>query len=223
MREGVPRNCFAGVPLSFVAAHAEGLWATCLPMPSALEASPVASLYDRLREAFGERASLAVHRHFEGGDRARIAAVVVRAARHGIPIVATNAVRYAHRRDKKVMDVLHCIREGMTLDQAGRALAPNAEAHLKSEPEMRRVFAQLPGHEAWLARSRVIAEACTFQLTELGYRFPFEIDKPAFAGETPDQALRRLTYEGAQGAAPRPSPGRARRSASRRSSASSRG
>ncbi len=204
-REGVPKNCFAGIPFSFVAAHAEGLWAT---LPLAHDSTPVTHLHEQLREAFGERASLGVHRHFEGGDRGRIEAVVAASRRYGVPIVATNAVLYAHRRDKKVLDVLHCIREGMTLDQAGRSLTPNAEAHLKSEPEVRRLFSQLSHlkYEAWLARSREIADACTFDLKELRYRFPFEIERPAFDGETADQALRRLTYEGARQRLPDPLP-----------------
>ncbi len=203
-RDGVPRNCFAGVPFSFLADHAAGLWGT-LPLPplgdgdSDLHASRLAP---RLREAFGHRASLAVHRHLEGGDRARIEQGLALAREHDLPVVATHAVLYAQRRDKKIADVLHCIREGLTRDQAGRSLAPNAEAHLKSEPEMRRVLSQLEGHEGWLARSRVIAEACTFDLGQLAYKFPFELDEPAFAGETPDQALRRLTYEGAKARLP---------------------
>jgi error-prone DNA polymerase len=190
-RDGVPRNCFAGVPFSFIAKHTEGLWAT-LPLGRST------GLHAALRDAFGERASLAVHRHVEGGDRARIEEAIVCGRLHGIPLVATNDVLYAHRRDKKVHDVLYCIREGVTLDQAGRALTPNAEAHLKSEPEMRRAFACFPEHDEWLTRSRVIAEACTFDLSELAYRFPFELDDPAFPGETSDEALRRLTFEGAK-------------------------
>jgi error-prone DNA polymerase len=204
--EGVPRNCFAGIPMSFIAEHAEGLWATLPLPPIGQDPRDVARLRALLHEAFGERASLGVHRGFEGGDRARIEEAILGAQRHGIEVVATHAVHYAHRRDKRVLDVLHCIREGMTLDQAGRALSPNAEAHLKSEPEMRRIFSRLEGHAAWLARSRHIAEACTFDLKELHYRFPFEIDEPAFPGETADEALRRLTYEGAKVRLPDPLP-----------------
>jgi error-prone DNA polymerase len=192
-RDGVPRNCFAGIPFSFIAQHTEGLWAM-LPFSR----STGAKLPARLREAFGDRASLMVHRHFEGGDRARIEEAAARGRLLSIPLVATGHVLYAHRREKKVHDVLHCIREGVTLDQAGRALTPNAEAHLKSEPEMRRAFAGFPEHMEWMARSRVIADACTFDLKELKYRFPFELEKPAFPGETSDQALRRLTFEGAK-------------------------
>ena len=50
-------------------------------------------------------------------------ALVLRARELDAPIVATNAVRYARREEKLVYDVLHCIRENVTLDEAGRALA----------------------------------------------------------------------------------------------------
>ena len=61
---------------------------------------------------------------------------------------------------------------------------------------MARLFAD---HPAWLARSREVADACRFSLRELKYRFPCELDvcRPT-RGETPDEALRRLTYEGAR-------------------------
>ena len=63
----------------------------------------------------------------------------------------------------------------MTLDEAGRALLPNAEAHLRSRGAMARLFAD---HPAWLARSRDVADACRFSLRELKYRFPCELDAP---------------------------------------------
>jgi error-prone DNA polymerase len=110
-------------------------------------------------------------------------------------VCATNRALFARPEDRAVLDVLHCIREGVTLDDAGRALLPNAEAHLKSPEEMQRLFAERP---AWLARSQDVADACRFSLRELDYRFPCELEAPAFPGETPDQALRRLTYEGAR-------------------------
>jgi error-prone DNA polymerase len=98
-------------------------------------------------------------------------------------------VLYAQREDKPVFDVLHCIREGVTLDDAGRALLPNAEARLKRNDEMTRVFA---GRPAWLARARDVADACRFSLREVKYRFPID------GSETPDRALYRLTHEGAR-------------------------
>ena len=182
--EGVPRNCFAGVPVAYVCAHATGLWCTAHDDVTDADAR-------LLREAFGERFSLAVHRHLDGEDQLRARRAVSRARALRAPIVATNAVRYASRDAKCVYDVLHCIRENITLDEAGRALSPNTEACLKSREEMECIFAD---HPEWLARSRVIADACTFKLSELEYSFPCELDEPAYEGETPNEALRRLTY-----------------------------
>ena len=187
-KEGVPRNCFAGVGAGFIATCAEGLWA--MVHPGVRDAD--VGLFE---EAFGDRLSIAVHRHLTGKDRGRIDRALGLSLRFGVPICATNAVRYARREAKLVTDVLHCIREGKTLDQAGRALAPNAEAHVKGEAEIARLFAE---RGDWLDRSRVVADACRFSMGELQYRFPCEVEAPAFPGETPDQALRRLSYEGAR-------------------------
>jgi error-prone DNA polymerase len=194
--EGVPRNCFAGAPFDLLAANAGGLW--CMAHDDVSDGD--ARL---LREAFGARFSLAVHRHLDGGDPGRVRRAIRRAKELDAPILATNAVRYALREAKPVHDVLHCIRENTTLEAAGRALAPNAEAYLKSRAEMDRLFAD---HPAWLARSRAVADACTFKLTELRYGFPCELDAPAFPGETPNQALRRLSYEGARARCPNLTP-----------------
>jgi error-prone DNA polymerase len=188
--EGVPRNQFAGVPLDRVCENARGLW--CIAPPEGETA--IASLKD----AFGERLSMAAWRHFDGEDGARLAGAKTIAQRLDVAGCATNRVLFAIPEDKPIYDVLYCIRENVTLDDAGRSLLPNAEAHLKSPDETRRLFAE---HPAWLARSCEIADACRFSLRELKYHFPSEVDvTPTAAGnETPDQALRRSTYEGARG------------------------
>ncbi len=195
--EGVPRNLFAGIPLERVCALAGGLW--CLAPADGRGAAPsttgASAAIGRLKEAFGERLSLAAWRHRDGDDGARIARVEAMSRDWAVPVCATNRVLFAAPDDKATFDVLHCIREGVTLDDAGRGLAPNAEAHLKSAAEVERLF---PGRPEWLARSRAVASACTFSLRELEYQFPYELDPAlARAGETADAALRRLTIEGA--------------------------
>ncbi|HEX4448985.1 MAG TPA: error-prone DNA polymerase, partial [Polyangiaceae bacterium] len=178
------------------ATTARGLWCLCPPETSVASGAV-------LKEAFGERLSVVAWRHFDGEDDARLARAENLSRALDVPVCASNRVLFAERADKLVFDVLHCIREGVTLDQAGRALLPNAEAHLKSEAEMARLFA---GRPAWLARAGEIADACRFSLRELKYRFPSEFsyrdaqDRAVAShrpGETPDDTLRRLTFEGA--------------------------
>ena len=185
--EGVARNQFAGLPLTEVLCNAAGLYCTAPPSGRASVGA--------LKDAFGARLSVAAWRHLDGEDRSRVAEAESIARATGVPVCATNRVLFAGTRDKAVFDVLHCIREGVTLDEAGRALLPNAEAHLRSPDAMARLFADRPG---WLDRSREVADACRFSMRELEYRFPCELDAPAHAGETADEALRRLTFEGAR-------------------------
>jgi error-prone DNA polymerase len=181
-----PRNQFAGVTIDAVCALARGLW--CLVAPGSPQDVAL------LKQAFGDRLSLAVWRHLDGEDGPRIKRAIDLGLAHSVPLCVTNRVLYAHKRDKRVLDVLHCIREGMTLDQAGRALLPNAEARLKSAKELGELF---PENPEWLARSWATADACRFSLRELKYRFPFELVETGGVRETPDETLARLTYDGA--------------------------
>ncbi len=196
--EGVPRNQFAGIPIDMVCRWSAGLWCAC--PPSGVDARS-------LRDAFGDRLSVLAWQHLDGEDEGRFERIEALANSLDAPVCASNRVLYSKRQDKPVLDVLHCIREGVTLDEAGRTLLPNTEAHLKSRAEMAHLFAERP---AWLARSREVADACRFSMRELNYRFPCEFPRASVAagsapstrrakieGESADQALRRLTYEGA--------------------------
>jgi error-prone DNA polymerase len=197
--EGVPRNQFAGLPIHRLCASAGGLFCT-VPVDPCAELAACEADIAALRDAFGDRLSIAAWQHFDGDDEDRLERAEAIATKLDVAVCATNRVLFATPDDKPVFDVLCCIREGMTLDEAGRALLPNTEAHLKPRDEMHRLFAE---HPAWLARSREVADACRFSLRELKYRFPSEFDDgtsgaTAARGESPDQTLRRLTYEGAR-------------------------
>ncbi len=136
-----------------------------------------------------------------GDDRARLNRLAQIARRTGAPMVATNAALYADPGRRPLQDVLTCIRTGTTIDQAGLRLQANAERHLKTPAEMARLF---KGHEAALARTAQIADACPFSLDELRYEYPNE---PVPPGLTATQHLRALTREGLKrrfpGGAPR--------------------
>jgi error-prone DNA polymerase len=197
--EGVARNQFAGLPLRHVCENARGLWCTAPPENGAFDPSRMNANIAALRDAFGERLSMAAWRHLDGEDSARFDRADSIAKQFGVAVCATNRVLFSAPEHKPLFDVVCCIREGMTLDGAGRALLANAEAHLKSPDRMQRLFPRRPG---WLARSCEVADACRFSLRELKYRFPSEVDTGGTATstsrETPDEALRRMTYEGAR-------------------------
>ena len=134
---------------------------------------------------------LAASHSYRGDDRARIAALGRLSERCATPLVATGDVLY-HTPDRRALqDVLSCVRENTTINEAGLRLEANAERHLKRASEMARLFA---GYEAALERTIEIAEACKFDLETLKYEYP---DEPVPPGKSPQQYLEDLTWEGA--------------------------
>src|SRR5437588_792964 len=133
-----------------------------------------------------------IQRHFIRGEE-RINRELIDLARvHRLSLLATNGVQYVKPYGREVLDVFTCIREHTHLDIAGKLLTQNAERHLKSERQMRAIFADLP--EAIENTSR-LAERLTFSLENLGYEFP---EYPVPAGHTMDSFLRAIVWFGAQ-------------------------
>ena len=133
---------------------------------------------------------------YRGDDGRRLTRLADLAVACRTPLVATNDV-HAHAACRRpLQDVLTCIREHCTIDEAGYRLFANAERHLKPPEEMARLFADYP--EA-VARSVEIAESCAFSLDELRYEYPDEIGPD---GCPPQEVLVRLTWEGAHGRYP---------------------
>jgi error-prone DNA polymerase len=163
-----------------------GLWATVLPP---FEKGKLA----RLREVFGAQLSLGVWRHQTPEDAPRTAWTWRASQEFDIPLVATARPFLVERSDKRLHDVLTCIRQGLTLRGAGQRLLPNAEAHLRASTEMVSLFLDMPQA---VARSRQIADACTFSLADLRYRFP-RTDDGSGDVESDGAKLRRLTFAGA--------------------------
>jgi error-prone DNA polymerase len=146
-----------------------------------------------LINAFGcENVFIELQRHFIRGEE-RINRELIDLARiNRLPLLATNGVQYARPYGREVLDVFSCIREYTHLDGTGKLLAQNAERHLKSDREMRAIFADLP--EAIENTSR-LAKRLTFSLENLGYEFP-EYSVPA--GHSMDSFLRTIVWFGAQ-------------------------
>jgi error-prone DNA polymerase len=149
-------------------------------------------LLARLAAVFGGRVHVEVQRHRLRHEEHLNLALRGLAAKAGLPLVATNGVRYARPEDKALHDVLTALRGYTTLDGAGRQLAEHRERHLKSAEEMARLFADLP---AAVEESAALASELGFTLEDLGYRFP---DYPLPPGETPGSYLRQVTWSAAR-------------------------
>lgn len=128
---------------------------------------------------------------YHGRNREKTARLADFCAKRGVPIVAINDVLYHVPERRPLQDVMTCIRQHCTIEQAGYRLPANAERHLKAPEEMARLF---KGFEPALARTLEIAERCTFNLDELAYEYP---DEPVPPGKTPQAHLTDLAWKGA--------------------------
>src|SRR5262249_9116101 len=146
-----------------------------------------------LIDAFGhENVFVELQRHFIRGEERINRKLIDLARAHRLPLVATNGVHYAKPYGREVLDTFTCIREHTHLDAAGKLLTQNAERHLKSDRQMRAIFADLP--EAIENTSR-LAERLTFSLENIGYEFP---EYPVSVGHSMDSLLRTIVWFGAQ-------------------------
>jgi error-prone DNA polymerase len=127
-----------------------------------------------------------------GSDRRWLAKLKRLAGRTGVPLLATNDALYASPADRPLHDVVTCIREGVTIHEAGRLLAANAERHLKTPGEMARLFRDCP--EA-VDESLNLLGRIDFSLDQLRYEYPHE---PVPDGWTPQGWLEHLVMEEAE-------------------------
>jgi DNA polymerase-3 subunit alpha len=107
-----------------------------------------------------------------------------------IPLAATNDVHYVNRSDAEAHDVLLAIQTATTVDDENRMRFPNDQFYLKSEDEMRRIFAFCP--EA-VDNTQKIAERCNVEFTFGEYHLP-EFIPPE--GYTNREYLRELCRKG---------------------------
>ena len=169
-------------------AYGEGLIAVVVPD---IADETCALHLRRLREAFGDRAYMALTLRRRPNDQMRLWELSNMATIARVPTVVTNDVLF-HEPGRQVMqDVVTAIRHNVTIDELGHRRERFADRYLKSSAEMHRLFGRYP--EA-LARTMEIMERCKFSLDELAYQYP---EEKLFPDLTPQQALEKLTWEGA--------------------------
>jgi error-prone DNA polymerase len=186
--------------LEEIAEHAEGLVCLTGGEEGALAASLSNHGYDAAQQnvetltgLFGRKnVYIELQRHGDIAEERRNQAAVQLAETLGLPLLATNGVRYATAAERELLDVFTCIRNHAKLEMAGRLLERNDERHLRSTEEMVELFSDLP--EA-IGNTGELSARLEYTLADLGYEFP---RYPVPDGETMDSFLRKRTEEGLQ-------------------------
>ena len=144
-----------------------------------------------LVEAFEDRLYGLVARHLCASDRRIEYHTIRRSRRYNIPLVAATEVLYHSRARRPLQDLLTCIREKVTLATAGRHINQNSEYGMLPTEVFKDRFTDMPDA---IANTMAISDRCSFNFTELQYRYPTE-SLPDGTSET--EWLRHLVMVGA--------------------------
>ncbi len=143
-----------------------------------------------IRETFRDRLWVAVELLADGRQKETLATLKELGRRLRLPLVAAGDA-HMHRRSRRVVqDTLTAIREGRTLEGAGRLLYPNGERHLRRLEVLEQTYPA-----ALLEESACVADMTSFSMDEICYEYPDEIVPD---GLTPAEHLRNLTEAGMQ-------------------------
>ncbi|NDD30593.1 MAG: DNA polymerase III subunit alpha [Proteobacteria bacterium] len=143
----------------------------------------------RLARHFPGRLYVELTHHLRPGDSALVTRLTALAAAHRLPVVITNAVRYATPDHFPRHDALTCVRLGITVGDRHLERPVNDEACIKDERALRRL---IDIAEAFTNTER-IAERCTMNL------LPGEITPPGALlppGTSPAAHLQALCDSG---------------------------
>ena len=183
-------DCILGLP--DLLEEMEGLNLIVMP-PCRIDSGALIEVFRRLKEISSRRSVwLAASLLYRGDDRRRLAKLRDVADGALVPLIAVNDVLYHVPERRALQDVVTCIREHRTLEEAGTLLTANAERHLKSSEEMARLFG---GTSKAIGQTTRFLKRCRFTLDELKPDYPSEF-RHGYA--TAHEALVALTKEGAQ-------------------------
>jgi DNA polymerase-3 subunit alpha len=120
------------------------------------------STVDEWRKVFDDRLYLELTRTQRPGEDAFNAAAIDLATRFGLPLVASNDVRFIAREDFEAHEARVCIATGRVLDDARRPRDYSDQQYLKSAEEMIALFADLPDA---IENGLELAKRCNLELT----------------------------------------------------------
>ena len=139
---------------------------------------------------FGDDVCIELQRTGRSGEQGAENGLLALAAELGVPVVATNDVRFPEREQYLAHEARTCIHQGRLLDDRHRPHEFVEEQYLKSPDEMAERFSDLP---VALDNTLALAQRLNLDL-ELGhYSLP---EFPLPEGEDADTYLHRKSFEG---------------------------
>lgn len=148
---------------------------------------------------FGDDFYIELNRHHLDEENHVNQVLLEFAAKYNIKYIAANNTYYNEKAGAEAHDILLCVKEGeLKSTPVGRGRGfrwgmPNDEFYLKTQEEMKQLFADIP--EAITNIQEVVDKVEQFELSRKPLLPAFEIPKEF---ENQDDYLRHLTYEGAK-------------------------
>ena len=150
------------------------------------------------KEIFGEDFYLEIMRHGIG-EQLNVDKDLIRLSREiGVKIIATNDAHYSRKDRAKAHDVYQCISMGKTINDGDRLKHVVSEFYVKSDEEMRRLFADIP---EVIENTAEIVQKCNlkFAFDEKDYaptppNFKFSIEYAARLGLSLPQPNERYSF-----------------------------
>ena len=143
-----------------------------------------------LQRSFGENLHLEITRTQREGEDAFNAFALHAAAARGLPVIASNDVRFLDREGYDAHEARVCISTGRVLDDPKRPREYSAEQYLKSPDEMAALFADVPDA---IDNTCALAQRCNLELTLGQYALPAY---PVPSNETLDSWIRSQSHAG---------------------------
>src|SRR4249919_1487370 len=150
---------------------------------------PARQWLDSWSEAFADRLYLELVRTQRPGEEEFNDAAIALADALGLPLLASNDVRFLQREDFDAHEARVCIATGRVLDDPKRPRDYSPEQYLKSAEEMAELFADVP--EA-LRNTVELARRCNFELSLGTYYLPdFPVPEGFTLGSWIEESARR--------------------------------
>ncbi|MBT17318.1 MAG: error-prone DNA polymerase, partial [Verrucomicrobiales bacterium] len=150
----------------FFPSHTEGIIALLTPesLPS-LDRKTLLRVALMLGRTFGKQNVYITLTRHHNRSTDRINRLLIDLAQSlKIPLLASNAPLFSHRRCRLLADCFTCLRHHTTLDDAGTLLASNSERYLKSPDQMSALFGD---QQQALINTEILSERLAFTLDDL--------------------------------------------------------